>query len=53
MNNSVWLDDDMVGWYSCAGEEYGNITVEHRIKANGDVKVRVIDINTVPVGRES
>lgn len=41
------------GEYLTAGEEYGNITVEHRIKANGDVKVRVIDINTVPVGRES
>lgn len=19
MNNSIWLDDDMVGWYSCDG----------------------------------
>lgn len=41
------------GEYLTAGEEYGNITVEHRIKANGDIKVRVIDINTVPVDRES
>lgn len=40
------------GEYLTAGEECGNITVEHRIKANGDIKVRVIDINTVPVGRE-
>ena len=41
------------GEYLTAGEECGNITVEHRIKANGDIKVRVIDIKTVPVDREN
>ena len=40
------------GEYLTAEEECDNITVEHRIKATDDIQVKVIDINTVPVGEE-